>query len=33
MAAYDNPMKDVVQRLREIVLATDDGIEECIKWS
>jgi hypothetical protein len=33
MAAYDNPMKDVVQRLREIVMGTDDRIEECIKWS
>jgi hypothetical protein len=33
MATYDNPTKDVVQRLREIVLATDDRIEECIKWS
>lgn len=33
MAGYLNPMKDVVQRLREIVLATDDRIEECLKWS
>jgi hypothetical protein len=33
MTAYDNPMKDVVQRVREIVLATDDRITECIKWS
>ena len=33
MATYDNPMRDVVQRLREIVLSVDDRIEECIKWS
>lgn len=32
MAAYDNPMRDVVQRLRHIVLATDDRITECVKW-
>jgi uncharacterized protein YdhG (YjbR/CyaY superfamily) len=31
-ARYDNPMKDVVARVREIVLASDDRIEECIKW-
>jgi len=30
-ARYDNPMKDVVQRMREIILA-DPRIEECIKW-
>jgi uncharacterized protein YdhG (YjbR/CyaY superfamily) len=29
---YDNPMKDVVQRIRTIVLAADKRIEECIKW-
>jgi hypothetical protein len=29
---YDNPMKDVVQRVRQIVLAADSRIEECIKW-
>lgn len=33
MASYANPMKDVVQRLREIVLDVDGRIEECIKWS
>lgn len=33
MATYDNPMREVVQRVREIVLATDDRIDECIKWS
>jgi hypothetical protein len=31
-AAYANPMKPVVQRIREIVLAADPRIEECIKW-
>jgi hypothetical protein len=31
-ARYDNPMKDVVLRIREIVLAADARIEECIKW-
>jgi uncharacterized protein YdhG (YjbR/CyaY superfamily) len=31
-ARYDNPMKDVVQRVREIVLGADARIEECIKW-
>src|SRR5262245_62356896 len=29
---YDNPMKDVVQRIREIVLGADARMEECIKW-
>jgi uncharacterized protein YdhG (YjbR/CyaY superfamily) len=29
---YDNPMKDVVQRIREIVLDADPRMEECIKW-
>jgi uncharacterized protein YdhG (YjbR/CyaY superfamily) len=29
---YDNPMKDVVQRVRAIVLGADARIEECIKW-
>jgi len=31
-ARYDNPMKPVVQRMREIILAADSRIEECIKW-
>lgn len=31
-ARYDNPMKDVVQRIREIILAADSRIDECIKW-
>jgi uncharacterized protein YdhG (YjbR/CyaY superfamily) len=29
---YDNPMKDVVLRMREIILAADPRIDECIKW-
>ncbi|MFL5355844.1 DUF1801 domain-containing protein [Archangium sp.] len=29
---YDNPMKEVVLRIREIILAADSRIEECIKW-
>jgi hypothetical protein len=32
-ARYENPMKDVVQRVREIILAADPRIDECIKWS
>jgi hypothetical protein len=32
MRAYDNPMKPVVQRVREILLAADTRIGECIKW-
>ena len=31
-ARYDNPMKEVVQRIRAIVLAADARVEECIKW-
>jgi hypothetical protein len=29
---YNNPMKDVVLRMRDIVLGADSRIEECIKW-
>jgi hypothetical protein len=29
---YDNPMKDVVQRMREILLDADPRVDECIKW-
>jgi hypothetical protein len=29
---YENPMKDVVQRVREIILAADPRLEETIKW-
>src|SRR5690554_2723961 len=32
MGHYDNPMRDVVQRLRHIILASDDRISETIKW-
>jgi uncharacterized protein YdhG (YjbR/CyaY superfamily) len=31
-ARYENPMKEVVLRVREIVLGADPRIEECIKW-
>ncbi len=31
LAKYDNPMKDVVLRIREIMLS-DARLEECIKW-
>jgi hypothetical protein len=32
-ARYDNPMKDAVQRSREILLGADPRIDEVIKWS
>lgn len=32
MGRYDNPMRDVVERLRRIILASDDRISEQIKW-
>jgi hypothetical protein len=31
-ARYENPMKEVVLRVREIVLGADPRIEESIKW-
>lgn len=31
-ARYENPMKPVVERIRELVLGADKRIEECIKW-
>lgn len=31
-AKYENPMKEVVQRIREILLAADPRMDECIKW-
>jgi uncharacterized protein YdhG (YjbR/CyaY superfamily) len=31
-ARYDNPMKPVVMRMREIILAADARMDECIKW-
>ncbi len=32
MAAYDNPQKDLVQTIREVILAADVRITEDIKW-
>ena len=32
MATYDNPMKETVQAMREVILAADPRISECIKW-
>lgn len=32
MAAYDNPMKGVVQAVREVILTADERMEETIKW-
>lgn len=29
---YDNPMIEVVQAVRAVILAADDRIDECIKW-
>lgn len=31
-ARYENPMNEVVQRVRAIVLGADPRIAECIKW-
>ena len=31
-ANYDNPMKELVQAVREVILAADPRIEETIKW-
>ncbi|MEM9579725.1 MAG: DUF1801 domain-containing protein [Pseudomonadota bacterium] len=33
MQAYDNPMKPVVEAMRQAILAADPRMEECIKWS
>ncbi len=30
---YDNPMKEVVLRAREVILAADERLGETIKWS
>ena len=30
--AYDNPQNAAVQRVREMILAADPRITECIKW-
>lgn len=32
LGRYDNPMKDVVGRIRQIILDADPRIDECIKW-
>ncbi len=32
MQAYDNPQKDLVQAVREAILAADTRVGECIKW-
>jgi uncharacterized protein YdhG (YjbR/CyaY superfamily) len=29
---YDDPMKEVVAGMREVVLAVDPRVDECIKW-
>jgi hypothetical protein len=29
---YDNPQKDLVQAVRDVVLDTDDRVTEAIKW-
>lgn len=29
---YDNPMKDVVMAIRDVVLGADKRMDECIKW-
>ena len=33
LATYENPMKPLVERVREIVLEADERIGETIKWS
>jgi hypothetical protein len=32
MAGYVSPQKDVVQAVREVILAADPRVSECIKW-
>ena len=29
---YDNPLKDLVQAVRDVILATDERVSEEIKW-
>jgi hypothetical protein len=31
-ATYDNPQRELVQEVRETILATDDRVSEAIKW-
>ena len=33
MILKEHPLSDEINRVREIILGTDDRIEECIKWS
>ena len=32
LAAYENPMKPVVEAMREVILEADPRVEEAIKW-
>ena len=32
MSRYDNPKRDVVQRVRHMLLSADERLEEVIKW-
>ncbi|MFO1184408.1 MAG: DUF1801 domain-containing protein [Bauldia sp.] len=32
LAGYDNPMKEVVLRVRDVVLSADARMDECLKW-
>lgn len=32
LAGYDNPMKEVVAAMRQVILAADTRVGECIKW-
>lgn len=32
LRAYDNPMKPVVEKMREIILSADPRLDECVKW-
>lgn len=31
-AAYENPQKELMLKIREFILAQDERISECIKW-
>lgn len=32
-AKFDHPLKEAMQRVRQIILAADRRMDECIKWS
>jgi hypothetical protein len=32
LAAYDNPQKELVRQVRDVILKSDGRITECIKW-